>query len=229
MTNLKEKKQIENNLQNLSMSLESSFGLNNIFNKNNLLQNDNNQNNKGFNLLLNNNILLCNQNLNINKNNSQIIDSIHPFNLYDSHNSNSFKKMNSFDSFNSKAQINNSFIENEKEKENTDILEINVKISEKKTLVFKIRRYDDMFKTVKIFCEINKLDTKLIRIFIIYIIKALNSIYGIYNLSLKAEEISFLKDIKENFFSNENEKKGKKQINYINEEIEKNDKNESPL
>ena len=62
-----------------------------------------------------------------------------------------------------------------------------------------------MFKTVKIFCEINKLDTKLIRPFIIYIIKALNSIYGVYNLNLKSEEIRFLKDIKENFFMEDNE------------------------
>ena len=80
-----------------------------------------------------------------------------------------------------------------------------MKISEKNTLLFKIRRYDDMFKTVKIFCEINKLDTKLIRPFIIYIIKALNSIYGIYNLNLKSEEIRLLKDIKEHFFYDENE------------------------
>ena len=45
-----------------------------------------------------------------------------------------------------KTQINNNSLF-EKDKENTDIL-----------LTFKIRRYDDTFKTVKIFCEINKLD-----------------------------------------------------------------------
>jgi hypothetical protein len=160
-----------------------------------------------------------NQNLNININNPQIIDQIPPFNLYDSNSSNSLRKMKSFDSFHSsiKSQISNSIFENEKEKENTDILEINVKISQKKSLIFKIRRYDDMFKTVKIFCEINKLDTKLIRPLIIYIIKALNSIYGIYNLNLKPEEIIFLKNIKNNFFNdnnnNESEKEDK-QINY---------------
>ena len=113
-----------------------------------------------------------------------------------------------------KTQINSSF--SEKDKENTDILEINVKLSEQKTLVFKIRRYDDMFKTVKIFCEINKLDTKLIRPLIIYIIKALNSIYGLYNLNLKGEEIRFLKDVKEHFFSEENEEIIK--LNEVNEE-----------
>ena len=233
--NIKEGKDIGENLQNSSMSkssmsIESSLSFNNLFNnKNNTLQNNNNQNNvqnqnsNCYNLLLNNNIVFFNQNLNLNINNSQLIDQIQPFNLYDSNSSNSLRKMKSFDSFHSslKSQISNSIFENEKEKENTDILEINVKISEKKSLIFKIRRYDDMFKTVKIFCEINKLDTKLIRPLIIYIIKALNSIYGIYNLNLKPEEIIFLKNIKNNFFNdndnnninkNENEN-GDKQIN----------------
>jgi hypothetical protein len=96
--------------------------------------------------------------------------------------------------------IGNSFFENNeifKEKENTDILSINVKVSENESLVFKIRRYDDMFKTVKIFCEINHLDIKFIRPFILYIIKALNGIYGLYNLTLNDEEIEFLKEFRE--------------------------------
>ena len=101
-----------------------------------------------------------------------------------------------------KTQINNNNLF-EKDKENTDILEINVKISPEKTLVFKIRRYDDMFKTVKIFCEINNLDIKLIRPLIIYIIKALNSIYGIYNLKLREDEIEFLKELKAKFYKEE--------------------------
>ena len=101
-----------------------------------------------------------------------------------------------------KTQINNNNLF-EKDKENTDILEINVKVSPEKTLTFKIRRYDDMFKTVKIFCEINNLDIKLIRPLIIYIIKALNSIYGIYNLKLKRDEIEFLKEIKMKFYKEE--------------------------
>ena len=62
----------------------------------------------------------------------------------------------------------------DKDKENTDVLCVNLKISASETLVFKIRRYDDMFKTVKMFCEINKLDAKFIRPIILYIIKALN-------------------------------------------------------
>ena len=105
----------------------------------------------------------------------------------------------------------------EREKENTDILEIHVKISQKETLVFKIRRFDDMFKTVKIFCEINKLDIKLIRPLIIYIIKALNSIYGIYNLKLKNDEIQFLKEIKKEFY---HEKENDKKNEYLNDNSE---------
>ena len=222
--NLKELQQQQsgNNFQNLSsISLGSSFRLNNVLNKSNILQN-NNQNINNLNLLLNNNNFLFNNN-NLNFNSSNSNDSIQPFNLYDSHNSKSFHKMNSFDSFHSsiKTQISGSFIENEKEKENTDILEIYVKISEKNTLLFKIRRYDDMFKTVKIFCEINKLDTKLIRPLIIYIIKALNSIYGIYNMNLKSDEIRFLKDMKEKFFNDFNEG----EMNNNNNEGEMNNNN----
>ena len=63
-----------------------------------------------------------------------------------------------------------------------------------------------MFKTVKIFCEINKLDIQLMRPLIIYIIKALNSIFGIYNLKLKDDEIQFLKDIKKEFYNEEETK-----------------------
>ncbi len=118
-----------------------------------------------------------------------------------------------------KTQINNNTLF-EKDKENTDILEINVKIKENKTLTFKIRRYDDMFRTVKIFCEINKLDIKLIRPFIIYIIKALNSIYGIYNLKLKKDEINFLKELKNKYYK-EDEKD-----NEDNEDDEESDLND---
>ena len=120
-----------------------------------------------------------------------------------------------------KTQINNNNLF-EKDKENTDILEINVKVSEGHSLTFKIRRFDDMFKTVKIFCEINKLDIKLIRPFIIYIIKALNSIYGIFNLPLKNDEILFLKDIKNSYYNDEQEDGDS---NDVEEKNEKNNNN----
>ena len=41
-----------------------------------------------------------------------------------------------------KTQINNNNLF-EKDKENTDILEINVKITDTETLTFKIRRYNE--------------------------------------------------------------------------------------
>ena len=63
-----------------------------------------------------------------------------------------------------------------------------------------------MFKTVKIFCEINKLDIKLIKPLIIYIIKALNSIYGIYNLKLKKEEIQYLQNLKNEYYQEDETK-----------------------
>ena len=84
----------------------------------------------------------------------------------------------------------------EKEKENTDILNISIKLPNKEVNVIKIRRYDDMFNTVKIFCEINQLESKYIRPLIIYIIKALNAIYGIVNLKLSQEEIKFLHNLR---------------------------------
>ena len=61
------------------------------------------------------------------------------------------------------------------------------------------------------------MDIKLIRPFIIYIIKALNSIFGIYNLKLKEDEIQFLKDIK-NEFCYDNQSKDENQINKCDNE-----------
>ena len=173
-------------------------------------------------LLNNNNCLLYNQNLNLNRPKSQNLEQVQPFSVYDSHNSNSYNHKSSFDSFRS-TNKSGSLIDNEKEKENTDILAIHVKISEKETLVFKIRRYDDMFKTVKIFCEINKLDIKLIRPLIIYIIKALNSIYGIYNLKLKSDEIEYLKEIKKAYYPEKETKDEYTNDKFNDENYEMND------
>ena len=190
---------------------------NNKFNE--IITNQNNpiQKAQQLNMLLNNNnCLLYNQNLNLNRPKSQNLEQVQPFSVYDSHSSNSFNHKNSFDSFRS-TNKSGSQVDNEKEKENTDILAIHVKISKKETLVFKIRRYDDMFKTVKIFCEINKLDIKLIRPLIIYIIKALNSIYGIYNLKLRSDEIEYLKEIKKAYYP-ETETKNEYTNDKINDE-----------
>jgi len=195
-----------NNINNINIQQGNKFNEIQKAQQLNLILNNNNNINS-------NNYLFYNQNININRHNSNNIEQIQPFSVYDSHSSNSFHHKNSCDSFRSSVK-SGSIMDIEREKENTDILEIHVKISQKETLVFKIRRFDDMFKTVKIFCEINKLDIKLIRPLIIYIIKALNSIYGIYNLKLKNDEIQFLKEIKKEFY---HEKENDKKNEYLND------------
>jgi len=91
----------------------------------------------------------------------------------------------------------------QKQNENITILDIGVKISQNKVINFKLRKYDDMFQVVKKSCKENDLNENYQNFFVYTIIKALNSIYGIYNLSLKKEEISFLQVLK-NKCSNSN-------------------------
>ena len=64
--------------------------------------------------------------------------------------------------------------------ENTEILEVNVKIAKDKNVVFKLRRFDDLFLTVKLFCEINSISEKLMKPIITKALCTLNSIYQIY-------------------------------------------------
>ena len=105
---------------------------------------------------------------------------------------------------NYKSSLNNiNYTLHDKGKENTDVLKIKLKISDNKILTFKIRRYDDMFKTVKIFCEINHLEQKFIRSLILSVIKAMNIIYGIVNMTLNENEIEEITKIKEQLFLNE--------------------------
>ena len=86
---------------------------------------------------------------------------------------------------------------NIKKDENITILEINVKISKDKIILFKLKKYDDMFKVIHEICQENELSEEYINFFAYTIIKALNSIYGIYNLKLKEEEIKYLSFLKE--------------------------------
>ena len=79
---------------------------------------------------------------------------------------------------------------------NIVILEINVKISDDKIFCFKLRKYDDMFQVSKQVCKENDISEDYVNFFVYHIIKALNSIYGIYNMNLKEKEIEFLKDLK---------------------------------
>ena len=80
--------------------------------------------------------------------------------------------------------------------ENTEILKVNVKISKDKYVVFKLRRFDDLFMTVKLFCEINSIEEKLIRPIITKALCTLNSIYQIYNTQLDSKNIKILQMLK---------------------------------
>lgn len=82
--------------------------------------------------------------------------------------------------------------------ENIVILDINVKISDNKSINFQLKKFDDMVQLVKDTCKKNELGEEYVNFFVYTIIKALNSIYGIYNLPLKKEEIEFLLNLKDN-------------------------------
>ena len=80
--------------------------------------------------------------------------------------------------------------------DNINILEIFVKISKDKTIDFKLKKNDDMFQIAKDVCKKNELKEDYVNFFVYTIIKALNSIYGIYNLYLNEEEIKILMNLK---------------------------------
>ena len=80
--------------------------------------------------------------------------------------------------------------------ENTEILKIQVKISKNETATFKIKRFDDLFLTVSLFCEIYSIDEKLMKPIIMKALSSLNTIYQIYNSNISKENIDTLKKIK---------------------------------
>jgi hypothetical protein len=80
--------------------------------------------------------------------------------------------------------------------ENTEILKVNVKISKDKFATFKLKRYDDVFETIKLFCEINSVDEKLIKPLIIKSLATLNTIYQVMNSKLEEKQIDVLKKVK---------------------------------
>ena len=92
--------------------------------------------------------------------------------------------------------------ENIDNNDNITILEINVKIAKDKFIYFKLRKYDDMFQVVKDTCKKNEMSEEYFNFFIRTIIKALNSIYGIYNLSLKDEEKKVINNLRKKYNDN---------------------------
>lgn len=99
-----------------------------------------------------------------------------------------------FNKFNTESQ--NEYALSSMLAENTEILNVRVKIRDNFSAIFKLRRYDDLFMTVKLFCEIHNIDEKLMKPIISQSLGALNKIYQIYNLPLNKEEIERLKIIK---------------------------------
>ena len=79
--------------------------------------------------------------------------------------------------------------------ENTEILRVEVKLAKDKKAVFKLKRYDDVFETIKLFCEINSVDERLIKPLIIKSLSAMNTIYQIMNSKLDYEQINILQKI----------------------------------
>jgi hypothetical protein len=82
-----------------------------------------------------------------------------------------------------------------REFENTEILRVEVKISNEKKAVFKLKRYDDVFETIKLFCEINSVDEKFIKPLIIKSLSTLNTIYQIMNSKLNINHINILQEV----------------------------------
>ena len=79
--------------------------------------------------------------------------------------------------------------------ENIEVLRVNVKLEGGKNAVFKLKRYDDVFETIKLFCEINSVDEKLIKPLIIKPLSTLNTIYQIMNSKVNEEQIEIMKKI----------------------------------
>ena len=80
--------------------------------------------------------------------------------------------------------------------ENTEILNVKVKIGENKFAYFKLKRFDDIFMTIQYFCEINNLDEKMIKPLIIKSLCAINTIYQVMNSKLNAENMEVLQEVK---------------------------------
>ena len=81
---------------------------------------------------------------------------------------------------------------------NTVILQVSVKLPNNQTVMFKLKRFDDLFLTIKLFCEINSIEEKLIKPIIIKSLCAINTIYQIYNCEISSENIEVLKNVKKN-------------------------------
>ena len=210
--NIKNKNELYN-INSSNIKLNQSSQLIPFYNSPNFNYNNNfylytmpqKMNNSINNYYINNNIIIYNgahnniiySNPNLNNNNSIINFNNNVVNPYISKNyfNNLLFSKNEEESNSDKNGII------DPKKENTCILEINIKFGENKNYNFKLNRFDDLFETVHIFCQINSLNSNLYIPIIINIMKALNSIYGIYNMKLKEKEINELHFLKYFFFN----------------------------
>ena len=105
--------------------------------------------------------------------------------------SNQIEQYNKFNvSFNNNSLINSKIFEN------TIILCVKFKVSSNKVISFSLRRFDNLFISMKSFCEYNDINKKLTKILIIKVLEALNNIYMINNYLLSGREINYLMNIK---------------------------------
>ena len=174
---IKENKNVNNESIIYGYNKNNSENNDNSFHeKNNILNdklNDSINNKELNNNILNKNFNLeCSNKINLNENNNNKISN-NKFNKFNIHNNNLIQKQNAIF-------------------ENTEILRVNIKISKDTIAVFKLRRYDDLFNTVKLFCEINCIKEELMKPIIIKSLEALNNIYRINNIKLSQKEINQL-------------------------------------
>lgn len=85
-------------------------------------------------------------------------------------------------------------------KENTVILNVNIKIADNQIVTFKLRKYDDLYKTVSFFCEVNHINEKLIKPIILKTFDAMNNIYSLFNSKIGDKDSQLLKQIQRNDF-----------------------------
>ena len=172
--------------------------INNYYINNNIIIYNNLNSNSNPNAIITHNSPY-NQLKNIYPNSNIINNNINTSNIFNQYLSKNYSNLNNLlfskneEASNLNSQKNNT---NDPKKENTCILEINLKFSNNKIHNFKLNRFDDLFETVQIFCQINRLNSNLYIPIIINIMKALNSVYGIYNLELNEKELNELQFLK---------------------------------
>ena len=93
--------------------------------------------------------------------------------------------------------VNHYFQNKFKKGQNTEILSVNVKKSRDEIVVFKLRRFDDLFQTVKLFCEIHKIKEELIKPIIIKALEAMNNVYTVMNNKISKDDVKLLERMKE--------------------------------